>query len=157
LLALRAESATRPPPRFRSCSIAITAYRRAVTEQLDTLNAAETEGDRGLGAALGAFESCVVGRPAAQRLLPSQRQDSGRRQSEGVLGVRGAEPSGWAECVPYNRLFARAAEGGELIGRRLSPVRARKLPLWRRNVPIAECSRNFRLGSTAPVRHATNE
>jgi hypothetical protein len=37
--------------------------------------------------------------------------------------------------VAYNRLFARAAEGGELIGRRLSPVRARKLPLWRRNGP----------------------
>jgi hypothetical protein len=63
LLGLRAKSATRPLPRFRSCSIDITVYRRAVTEQLDTLTAAEAEGDRGVGATLGAFESCVVGGP----------------------------------------------------------------------------------------------
>jgi hypothetical protein len=31
----------RPLPRFRSCSIDITAYRLAVTEQLDALTATE--------------------------------------------------------------------------------------------------------------------
>ena len=65
---------------FSKLSIAITAYRRAVTEPLDALTAAEAEDDRELSATLGAFEACVVGRPAAQLLLPSQRQDLGRRQ-----------------------------------------------------------------------------
>src|SRR5713226_10300322 len=41
---LRVESATRPRPRFRSCSIDITAYRLAVTEQLDVLAAAKGNG-----------------------------------------------------------------------------------------------------------------
>src|ERR1700733_12366658 len=48
----RVESATRPPPRFRSCSIDITAYRRAVTEQPNTLTEAEAEDDRALSATL---------------------------------------------------------------------------------------------------------
>jgi hypothetical protein len=41
---LRTASATRPPPRFRSCSTNITAYHPAVTEQLGALTAAEGKG-----------------------------------------------------------------------------------------------------------------
>jgi hypothetical protein len=63
------ESATKPLPRFRSCYIDITAYRRAVTEQL-TLTAAEAEDDREFSATLGAFEACVAGRPAVNDFFP---------------------------------------------------------------------------------------
>jgi hypothetical protein len=44
---LRPESATRPRPRFRSCSIDTTAYRLAVTEQLGGLRAAVGQGTFG--------------------------------------------------------------------------------------------------------------
>ena len=48
--------------------------------------------------------------PAAQLLLPRQRQDSGLRERESLPGVRGREPTRGLERVADDRVFARAAE-----------------------------------------------
>src|ERR1700677_2467350 len=77
----RVESAMRPLPRFRSCSIDITAHRQAVTEQLDTPTAAEAEDDRVVGAS--SKHSSFATRASA---LASKRDDH-RVQQELPLRV----------------------------------------------------------------------
>jgi hypothetical protein len=68
-------------------------------------------------------------RPAAQLLLPGDRQDSRVREREGLLGVRPRESSRRLERVAYRRLFARGSEvdGKSVVRKAFALVRRHRI------------------------------
>ena len=116
LRGLRPGSATRPPPRFRSCSIAITACRPAVTAQRAAPTA--VEGKRTFWR-----RKSPTDLDAASRANRADSSFAGARTSRSALVAAGAHPTG------RTPIFAEARHSREASDRLLThlcspPVRA---------------------------------
>jgi hypothetical protein len=72
----------------------------------------QVTGDHGAGGRFGGFESGVAGIGPQLSVLPGRRQDPGRREREGLLGVRSREPTPRVERMGDACLLSGAAEKG---------------------------------------------